>query len=603
MPRQSLRPEDLKSDRLLLPAIVLSVAAVLFAFSAASAFYIRGVELVTSVVLIGAAAGLLGAMYFHLRNQHDLRLHRIFSAISAAEAARAQAELAAREKSQMLATMSHEIRTPLNAITGVLSLLSDSGLTPHQRNFVDTAHASGRTLLSIIDEILDTAGTGARGKPAAIDVVTLIESVTELLAPRAHAKGLEISAHIEGDVPREIVAEEVPMRQILFNLAGNAIKFTENGGVAVDVACDDKGLVIKVRDTGIGMSRGEAARVFDDFVQANTTTRKRFGGTGLGLSISRRLAVGMGGTIAVESRPKKGTAFTVSLPLSAKGEPVLEGKPLANRHYVLALPKGFTRDHLRRALREMGAEVTVVENGKVLAAQLRNAKPLHQFICGSKYFPQLRRWAGTLGRSKAQPALVWVMMQAEERKNNMDLLRAPFAGYLLKPLRRSTLLTQLSSADGRSLKRASRLLRNLKKAEPRGTPQIPRLSILLAEDNSVNALLSRTILERMGHHVTLVGDGDEVLKVLKGDKTFDIALLDVEMPMMSGLEVTRIVRSEPAFRHRATLPIMALTANARPQDLRDCRAAGMDEHLAKPFDRMDLEEKIANMVRHRRRAA
>jgi signal transduction histidine kinase/CheY-like chemotaxis protein len=581
-------------------AAAIATAAIICAYAGVLAS--QGLPLVLAIVLLVVGTGILSLQAILMLRQSEQRIHRVYTAMAAAEAARGQAEAAAREKSRMLATMSHEIRTPLNGVIGMLALLGETSMTPEQRNYANTAHASGRTLLSIIDEILDTAKSEIqpKGQRESVDLVVLVESITELLSPRAHGKGLEISARVAAELPREIKADELRLRQILFNLAGNAIKFTDRGGVAIEVSQPKPmWLRFSVRDTGIGMSSDEAARVFGEFVQANATTQTRFGGTGLGLSISKSIATSLGGDISVESKPGQGSCFTFDIPCDAAGEIQPRLMPLLNRHYVLALEKGFAREQLAKTLVELGATVSTVTNPKALAARLRAPKPFQQFICASAYFSTLRTWARKeLAAAHASHAVVWVFLKAEERKDNVDLLGLPFAGYLVNPLRRSTLLNHLAAYDGQALRRAGQLLRHSKSGARRRKDIEPRqkLNILLAEDNAVNALLARTILEKLGHRVTAASDGEAARAALLGHQAFDLALLDVEMPHLSGLELARLIRNSVELQKVRNLPLLALTGNAHPADLQACLLAGMNGHLSKPFDRLDLEDKIDELM-------
>ena len=555
--------------------------------------------MLSATALVGGTLAIVITASYFMQRGHEQRMHRLLTAITSSEQARAQAEIASREKTQLLATMSHEIRTPLNGVIGMLGLLLETELSSEQKNYAITANSSGRTLLSIIDEILDTAKAEANqsAERKNVELLNLVENVTELLAPRAHAKGIEISSHVAVNVPDIIESDDLRLRQILFNLAGNAIKFTETGGISIDVTLDSKSnLVIKLTDTGIGMTDDEKARVFDEYVQANSSTSKRFGGTGLGLSISRKLILGLGGHLEMTSGVGVGTCFTIILPGPFESNKSVQ-KSLTNRSFALAMIPTVTANHLALSLRELGAEVTFLQSATELQAKLQSSMPSTSIISDSSYADVLQIWAKR--KMRKVKANVWVMLKSEERKSLQPLLSAPFTGYLLKPLRRSTLLHLLTSHDEATVKQASAALRQITKTVKPGKS----LNILLAEDNLVNALLARTMLQRSGHKVTTVGNGEAVLQILKDGQKFDLALLDVEMPKLNGLETAFVIRSKKIkARNGGALPLLALTANAHPEDVAACITSGMDGHLSKPFDQLDLEDTIRYLTRTKRAA-
>ena len=349
-------------------------------------------------------------------------------------------------------------------------------------------------------------------------------------------------------------------------------------------------MAIEVRDTGIGMTADEQQRVFDEFTQGNDDIRRLFGGTGLGLAISRKLVHAMGGSILIRSSPGSGSAFVVMLPLTHEvaGEPQSHSPGGASSspqaHRSLRTMSGRRSKNValwccRSAIRKIwwihwSRALLPWPTPSSATANLR--RPCVKRHCGEKFRRE-----------------IYVMMRAEERRQNADLLTEPFCGYVLKPFRRHSLIRTLTLHDDGRIALAVQDLRNVLKAQRRQVP----LDVLLAEDNPVNALLARTMLIREGYSVTRAATGEEVLQILQTGPRPDLIIMDVEMPVLDGLAATRQIRLAERDSGDKRLPILALTANARKEDIAECLAAGMDGHLSKPFDRQDLEETIARLMK------
>ncbi len=508
--------------------------------------------------------------------------------VRAAGEARIRAEASTQAKSQFLATVSHEVRTPLNGILGMAELLGATSLDAEQQAYVDAIHASGRSLTALIDEVLDLSRIEAgklelRAEP--FDVQHLVEGVVELLGPRAQDKGLEIAAHLAPDVPRHLIGDAARLRQVLTNLAGNAIKFTERGGVGVHVnVAADGGLAFTVADTGPGVPPGRRSAIFDAFEQGGPTTASRHGGTGLGLSISRRLVSLMGGGLTLGDRPGGGSVFgfTVALP-AADMEAGQVSQPLAGLEgstVLIVADSPFQAPYLAQSLGHAGAKVTIATT---LDAAMRHftfdKKPdlmLVDCALGEHATHVLADAASAAGVFRAV-----LLFSPTERRAFGQKLTKTFDGWLVKPVRARSLATRMGGDVA--------LASPTELAAPAPLAPADDFRILLAEDNEINTLVMLKMLDRIGAEVTHVADGavalNAALAAMRGEtKPFDTILLDISMPGLDGQEAARRLRQAEQGSGATPTRIVALTAYAFDDDRQACFEAGIDEFLTKPID-------------------
>ncbi|ANP46251.1 response regulator [Candidatus Viadribacter manganicus] len=474
------------------------------------------------------------------------------------------AEDALRAKTTLFATLTHELRTPLNGILGMAGLLELGKLEPNAKSYVGAIKQSGELLLELITEILDYSRLEAGHvelELSPFDPEATMQSVAELLSPRARDKGLEIAVSVRADAPARVVGDDGRLRQILFNLAGNAVKFTEAGGVVIEMAPRPNGRVrFNVRDTGPGVAPEKQALIFEEFTQADAGVARRHGGAGLGLAIVKKLALAMGGEVGLVSRPGFGASFWVELPLASAANE--EAAPsLAGVRICVVSPSLLLTQTMRAVVISLGA--VPVERGDYADVVLLD---WHDAVDGEE-IDALRR------NSRAVIALA-----PQEQRQIIDACRA--AGvehYTLKPVRRGSLVERVRAALGDEPAQAT------PKASASTPAQQPLLgmSVLLAEDNPINALLARTLLTRAGCTVTTVQDGEEAV-VAASAGGFDLILLDIRMPRLDGFETA--VRIRAGGGPSAAAPIIALTADAGEEERAHAAKAGMDDFITKPID-------------------